>query len=125
MLFADALRTPFWQVRFYDFNVWTAKKRVEKLNYMHQNPVKRGPVTEPEDWRWSSFRFYALGESGSVAVNEGWAKISFREWAAKSLSCIGSVATHPCKVRKDRAPIGLEWGHRNQSLSHPPRGLRR
>ena len=35
----------FWQARFYDFNVWTTKKRVEKLKYMHRNPVKR-------DW-WS------------------------------------------------------------------------
>src|SRR5207248_11356285 len=28
-----------WQARFYDFNVWTDKKRVEKLRYMHRNPV--------------------------------------------------------------------------------------
>jgi len=50
-------RAPFWQSRFYDFNVWTQKKRVEKLRYMHQNPVTRGLVAEPEDWRWSSYRF--------------------------------------------------------------------
>jgi putative transposase len=31
-----------WQARFYDFNVWTDRKRVEKLEYMHRNPVKRG-----------------------------------------------------------------------------------
>ena len=31
-----------WQKRFYDFNVWTARKRVEKLRYMHRNPVQRG-----------------------------------------------------------------------------------
>ena len=37
-------RAPFWQARFYDFNVWTDKKRVEKLGYMHWNPVKRGLV---------------------------------------------------------------------------------
>ncbi len=35
----------FWQARFYDFNVWTTKKRVEKLRYMHRNPVKRGLVS--------------------------------------------------------------------------------
>jgi putative transposase len=35
-------RAPFWQTRFYDFNVRTEKKRVEKLRYMHRNPVKRG-----------------------------------------------------------------------------------
>jgi putative transposase len=40
---------PFWQVRSYDFNVWTEKKRVEKLRYMHRNPVVRGLVKKPED----------------------------------------------------------------------------
>ncbi len=82
-LFADAiLRKPFWQARFYDFNVWTTKKRVEKLRYMHRNPVKRGLASVPEDWRWSSYRFYLLDEAGPVRVNEGWAKISFGDRAA-------------------------------------------
>jgi putative transposase len=58
-----------WQKRFYDFNVWTERKRIEKLRYMHRNPVTRGLVKSPELWRWSSFRFYSLGESGPVAVN--------------------------------------------------------
>ena len=77
-LFGEAPeRAPFWQSRFYDFNVWTDRKRVEKLRYMHGNPVKRGLVADPEDWRWSSYRFYFLGEVGLVRVNEGWGKISF------------------------------------------------
>jgi REP element-mobilizing transposase RayT len=43
-LFAEvAERAPFWQTRFYDFNVWTEKKRVEKLRYMHRNPVDARP----------------------------------------------------------------------------------
>ncbi len=33
-----------WQRRFYDFVVWAEKKRVEKLRYMHRNPVRRGLV---------------------------------------------------------------------------------
>jgi putative transposase len=59
----------FWQKRFYDFNVWTAKKETEKLKYMHRNPVVRGLVTSPELWAWSSFRFYLYGERGIVNVN--------------------------------------------------------
>ena len=55
---------------------------MEKLRYMHRNPVKRGLVATPEDWRWSSYRFYLLEELGPVRVNEGWGKISFREHAA-------------------------------------------
>jgi len=77
-----ARRAPFWQARFYDFNVWTKKKRVEKLKYMHRNPVKRRLAASPEDWRWSSYRFYALSEVGAFRVNEGWAKISFQDHAA-------------------------------------------
>jgi hypothetical protein len=64
----DAARH-IWQRRFYDFNVWTERKRIEKLRYMHRNPVKRGLVASPELWKWSSFRAYSLGEAGSVKVN--------------------------------------------------------
>jgi REP-associated tyrosine transposase len=39
-----------WQARYYDFNVWSEKKRVEKLRYGHRNPVIRGLVERPEDW---------------------------------------------------------------------------
>ena len=39
-----------WQRRFYDFNVWSESKRLEKLHYMHGNPVKRRLVANPVDW---------------------------------------------------------------------------
>ncbi|HUQ49551.1 MAG TPA: transposase [Terriglobales bacterium] len=67
---AKAKPRQFWQPRFYDFNVWTEKKRIEKLRYIHRNPVTRGLVEKPEDWRWSSYRFYILGEIGAVAINQ-------------------------------------------------------
>jgi putative transposase len=41
-------RDRFWQARFYEFNVWTERKRVEKLRYIHRNPVERGLVSSPE-----------------------------------------------------------------------------
>jgi putative transposase len=59
-----------WQARFYDFVVFTEKKRIEKLRYMHRNPVKRGLAESPEQWQWSSYRHYAEGERGIVLVNE-------------------------------------------------------
>lgn len=60
----------FWQARFYDFNVWTEKKRIEKLRYIHRNPVVRGLVESPEQWPWSSFRWYSTGEAGPVRIND-------------------------------------------------------
>lgn len=71
--FSDVPRaTPrhFWQARFYDFNVWTEKKRIEKLRYIHRNPVTRGLVASPEQWPWSSFRWYLSGEVGPVKIND-------------------------------------------------------
>jgi putative transposase len=59
----------FWQARFYDFNVFTERKRIEKLRYIHRNPVTRGLVSSPEQWRWSSFRWYQSGEAGPVQIN--------------------------------------------------------
>jgi putative transposase len=63
---------PFWQPRYYDFNVYTERKRIEKLKYMHRNPVRRGLVDRPEDWPWSSFRHYLTGEDGPVEVESQW-----------------------------------------------------
>ena len=54
----QSTQRPFWQVRYHDFNVLTHNKHVEKLNYMHQNPVTRGLVREPEQWQWSSHRHH-------------------------------------------------------------------
>jgi putative transposase len=72
---ARRLVTPhehFWQKRYYDFNVWTEKKCMEKLRYMHRNPVTRGLVESPEDWAWSSFRHYLTGEAGVVETESHW-----------------------------------------------------
>jgi len=67
---SSAIPQRFWQARFYDFNVWTERKRIEKLRYIHRNPVKRGLVESPEQWPWSSFRFYLCGEKGPVKIND-------------------------------------------------------
>jgi len=61
-------QTPFWLPRYYDFNVFSTKKRIEKLRYMHRNPVVRGLVPKPEDYLWSSFRSYAFHEAHPVTI---------------------------------------------------------
>jgi putative transposase len=64
--------SPFWQARYYDFNVFTEGKRVEKIESMHWNPVRRGLVEKMEQWRWSSYRCYWTGEEGRVRVESAW-----------------------------------------------------
>jgi len=51
-------KTSFWQKRCYDHNCRTPETVLEKINYCHKNPVIRGLVGEPKDWKWSSCRWY-------------------------------------------------------------------
>jgi putative transposase len=63
---------PFWQAHYYDFNVSSREKFVEKLRYIHRNPIRRGLVAKPEDWAWSSFRHYQTGMRGKVEIESEW-----------------------------------------------------
>ena len=58
-----------WQRRFFDMNIYSEKKRLEKLDYMHANPVKRRLVKDPGDWPWSSWRFYYLGDTSLLPMD--------------------------------------------------------
>jgi putative transposase len=46
----------------------TRKFFLQKLNYIHDNPVRAGLVKEPEDYRYSSAANYATGK-GYYAIN--------------------------------------------------------
>ena len=35
---------------------------MQKMEYMHYNPVKAGLCTFPEEYKYSSAKFYATGE---------------------------------------------------------------
>lgn len=80
----------FWQVRYYDFPVWSEKKRIEKLRYIHRNPVARGLVNRPEDWKWSSFRQWATGCDGRVEIESQWTAQK-RERKSVSQECVKSL----------------------------------
>jgi putative transposase len=65
----DEAHCRVWQRRFYDMNIWTEKKILEKLNYMHNNPVQRRLVKQPGGWPWSSWRFYYLEDASLLAMD--------------------------------------------------------
>ncbi len=59
---------PFWQRRYYPFNLVHEEKVREKLTYMHENPVHAGLVDKPCDWAFSSARYYEQGRSVGVPI---------------------------------------------------------
>ena len=48
-----------WQNRFFDRALRTVKQYLEKVEYIHLNPVRSGLVERAEDWKWSSIHEYA------------------------------------------------------------------
>jgi putative transposase len=48
----------FWQQHNKPIEIWSLKVFEQKLNYIHQNPVESGFVTEPWEWKYSSARNY-------------------------------------------------------------------
>jgi putative transposase len=79
-----------WQKRYYDFNIRNYSQFVEKLRYIHRNPVTRGLCARPEDWRWSSFLHYATGQEGRVEIESEWTA-NKRERLAGRLSPLAHV----------------------------------
>ncbi len=65
-------RPQFWQPRCFDANIRGETARSEVIRYIHRNPVKRGLVASPGQYRWSSFNHYATGIRGVVDIESEW-----------------------------------------------------
>ena len=100
----------FWQKRYYDFNVRNEQQFLEKLRYIHRNPVKRGLCASVEDWRWSSYLQYATGCAGRVEIECEWTarrRSGLREGFVRQLSC------------RTQAKEQLEWATSDHFHTRP------
>jgi REP element-mobilizing transposase RayT len=59
-----------WQRRFIDFNIFSEKKLYEKLEYIHNNPVRGKLVSSPSDWIFSSYRNYFEEDDSIIAIDK-------------------------------------------------------
>ncbi|MEZ5022805.1 MAG: hypothetical protein R2728_05990 [Chitinophagales bacterium] len=57
----------FWQQQSHPIELSSNFIQAQKLEYIHQNPVKAGFVGRPEDWIWSSAQDY-MGELGPIDI---------------------------------------------------------
>jgi putative transposase len=58
----DSTAFRFWQEGpGYDRNLQTEQSVSASIDYIHNNPVRRGLVKAATDWKWSSARWYASG----------------------------------------------------------------
>jgi hypothetical protein len=83
--------------------VWSECKFMEKLRYIHRNPVTRGLVERPADWQWNSFRHYLTGADGAVEIES--------QWTARRRERLGIVPTVRIRSNaKNPAQAELERG---------------
>ncbi|MEK6692732.1 MAG: transposase [Nitrospirota bacterium] len=61
-----------WQSRFDDLVLTNLKTIKTKINYIHENPVRKGLVLKPEDWFYSSARDYLLIRTSATQVDSIW-----------------------------------------------------
>ncbi len=57
-----------WQDGFHPIAIETEKFFLEKLNYIHENPVRKGFVEKAEHWKYSSARNYILDDHSLIRV---------------------------------------------------------
>ena len=50
-----------WKEQVRALAMWSSVKLLEKIDYIHNNPVRRGLVEHPGDWTHSSYGFYEHG----------------------------------------------------------------
>ena len=96
---------------------------MEKPGVSFGGQNKRGRVESPERRRWSSYRYYLLGEAGWVQVNVGGGEISFRDQMAESVTqnLLLSALVIPALRTARRAGHPQSWLCRqDQRPGHPP-----
>jgi len=57
-----------WQEGFHPELIQSDDMLVQKIEYIHYNPVKRGYVDEAEHWRYSSARNFVLNDHSVISL---------------------------------------------------------
>jgi REP element-mobilizing transposase RayT len=58
-----------WQQNYHPIEIWSLKVFEQKLNYIHNNPVEEGFVTDSIDWKYSSARNYGNNDHTVLAID--------------------------------------------------------
>ena len=62
-------KSQFWEQNNQPIEIWSLKVFEQKLNYIHNNPVETGFVTDPIDWKYSSARNYGNNDQTVLEID--------------------------------------------------------
>jgi putative transposase len=69
---ADGSIHQVWQESFKALPLWSDWLIWQKINYIHNNPLKSGLVRSAADYHWSSFRSFYFEECEPIKVDKEW-----------------------------------------------------
>ena len=67
-----------WLRDFSSIDLWSNKFILQKLHYIHMNPVRAGFCDHPAKWLWSSYHAYYPPAAGAVPIEIDWRSL----WSA-------------------------------------------
>lgn len=63
----------FWQPTQHPVGIFSGRFWKQKMDYLHHNPCRKGLVSRPEDWWFSSARYWSVREENDVQLSDvGW-----------------------------------------------------
>jgi REP-associated tyrosine transposase len=68
----DGSMNQVWQESFKATPLWSDWMIWQKINYIHNNPLKAGLVRSAGDYCWSSFRSFYFDERDPITVDRDW-----------------------------------------------------
>ena len=60
---------PVWQKSFFDFPIYSDKVFEQKLDYIHQNPLRKKMVKNLDDYLYSSYQNYYLSNDSLISID--------------------------------------------------------
>ena len=69
---ADGSIHQVWQESFKALPLWSSWLIWQKINYIHNNPIRSGLVKSAAEYRWSSFRSFYFDEAEPIKVDKDW-----------------------------------------------------
>ncbi|MHC4563279.1 MAG: REP-associated tyrosine transposase [Planctomycetota bacterium] len=63
---------PLWERRFDDNRIKSTEELWNVLKYIHNNPVRAGIVSRPDDYEWSSFHNYLGNGQAAIEIDSDW-----------------------------------------------------
>jgi putative transposase len=89
-------RHRFWQAGGgFARNVREGAELAKEIDYIHNNPVKRGLVGRPTEWAWSSARWYAGERDGVIEIDDSAVPLTVLR------QCVRTVGGDPDEVSSE------------------------